>query len=288
MTERPDAGDPPARNGQGAADLGTPDELPTMPPPPRARQPGLRWATSPRAAPRATRPVTPPHQAFASVAPTRQLPPVRVSPSARVTPSAPGESPHRRPVYLFVALAAALAAVVAASLVLTFSSGREGHVKASKPLALLSPPLAFEDALRSLSGANEEAGRIVAAGCQVSSPASPARQALVSQLTGLVNADSALLSDLVSARSRLSAWSGLLFTRTSGLTQASLVAIVDYRTWLQDLQATGCYSAPGNNLNYEQAQKAASAEGKDAREVSSVWGPVARRHHFHPATISPL
>ena len=62
-------------------------------------------------------------------------------------------------------------------------------------------------------------------------------------------------------------------------TAASLKVDEDYAAWLVDLQATGCFSAPTNDLHYVAATEAAPAAAQLTR-ASPVTG-----HRWHYALI---
>ncbi len=60
--------------------------------------------------------------------------------------------------------------------------------------------------------------------------------------------------------------------------RSALVAEQAYAAWLVDLQGTGCYSAPTNDLHYEQAKAASAASRRAWQRLSSSWAPVARTY----------
>lgn len=250
-----------------------PDEPPTMPPPPAPRQAGLRWATPPAV----RRPRIVPAVPSPGFPPTRPLPQVETPPPGR----------HRKlPFMLGLVLAAA---VVAAGLVLALGTAPSGQ-SPRRGVTHLAPPLVFEDLLHSLSGAGALAGRAVAQACQETGPQSGARQVLVSDLGRAAAEDRTVLSTLSASRARLVIWSdgagAKLFGSMETLAGASLIAAGDYKAWLLDLQSTGCYSAPENNLHYERASGASLAEERAAEHLAAVWAPVARRYHLNPMKLT--
>jgi hypothetical protein len=260
-------------------DLRDSDDLPTMPPPPARRQDGLRWASHPGVRRTRAAPVLRAQARSAPLPPTSRLPQV---PSSR-----PG--PRRRLAGAFgVALAAAVAA---ASLVLALGPGRK-HLPAhlAVPVAKLAPPLAFEQLIGSLSGADRLAARALAGACQVSAPASSARQALVTDLARAASSDRAVLSSLSASKRRLASWpaSPTLWGWTATAALASLTVVGYDEAWLSDLQATGCYSDPANNLHYELAAGASAALSRAVSQLAEAWSPLARRYHLNPMKVSTI
>jgi hypothetical protein len=72
----------------------------------------------------------------------------------------------------------------------------------------------------------------------------------------------------------------VIYGDLASLTRLVLDKGADLEAWLSGLQATGCYSAPANNLFYTRALQAASAERVAARQLLVDWAPSARRYHL--------
>ncbi len=304
-----------------------PDELPTLPPPPRGAPAGLRWAGSatsrrahvpspapggaepppgpvePPAGPGAARsplgpsqplggPVPPPP--LGAVAPTANLPTVPVPAMARSSVAEPATeplppwteglpAPSHRWRYVVAVLAAGLAAaLVAAGLVLVLHKSANGHRRQ------LPVPVAFSQLLTSLSGADLLARQAVNGACQETGPG--ARKSAASQLERAEARDNAVLSTLDAGKARLASWSvaSALLGRVTEVAEDSLAAEGDYASWLADLEATGCYSAPRNNLYYRRALVAVSAQVFATRKLLSAWLPVARRYGLSRSGFASL
>ncbi|HMK97817.1 MAG TPA: hypothetical protein VK425_09750, partial [Acidimicrobiales bacterium] len=124
-------------------------------------------------------------------------------------------------------------------------------------LERMAPPEAARALVSATNSAQAEVQTEVAQGCRSQPPASPSRQALVvgvgealsteRAVFSLVRADAAPLSSLPQGPFFVS-----LMERLSSQAAA---AAGSYRAWLADLQATGCYSAPTNNLDYLVAER---------------------------------
>jgi hypothetical protein len=82
-----------------------------------------------------------------------------------------------------------------------------------------------------------------------------------------LSADESMLRALPSA-------SGLV-TDLRRATGARLQADTDYGSWLHDLQSTGCYSAPTNDIHYLEAQTATAAGDAAEHDLTGTWSRVA-------------
>jgi hypothetical protein len=71
-------------------------------------------------------------------------------------------------------------------------------------------------------------------------------------------------------------------------TDASVQADAGYRAWLEDLQATGCYSAPTNDVHYRAATAASLVAGQAEEELAAGWAGIASRSHLRSWKASDL
>ena len=303
-----------------------PDELPTLPPPPRGAPPGLRWASlratgrlpvvppapgtperpsaaepparsGPDGSPAGLRqpvggPVPPPPPAVAApgaLSPTVRLPVAvptsSVGPGTEVlAPLAAGRPPAgRRRQHLVAALVAGLAVALAAGgLALALSKG--GHPQRREP----TDPAAISQLVTSLSGADLLARQAVSDACVEAGPGP--RPRAVSRLEQAEARDRAVLATVDAGKARLTSWpvaSGLLGP-VAQVAEDSLVAEGDYASWLAGLEATGCYSAPRNNLYFERALVAVTAQVLATRKLLSAWLPVARHYGLSRSAFTSL
>ena len=271
-----------------------PDELPTMPPPPRAAPSGLRWAgSSPPGHRPASRPTErlplgpePPAGGADLTVPLSQVPASQVSSVTEQMPALaegpqPGPRPRRRWLYVVAAVVviAALAAVALAVVLPRLDKAGAGKASPSADLSSM---------LSSLSGADRLTRQAVNVACAGTSPGS--RQPAVSDLDQAEASDRAVLSSLDAGRARLSTWSAAtpLLGPIAQVARDSLAVEVYYQAWVSDLEATGCFSAPRNDLHYEQAQMATSSQAAAAGQLARVWAPVARRYRLRPSAVLPL
>jgi len=271
-----------AAKAEGTGASGEIEELPTMPPAPRSDKPGLRWATPGPGAPRGREP-------------GRRLrpEPPREAPTApvHVSPRAPGPAPgrgsraypagqdegrgggedgtraggrgrsHRRLSALLV-LVGLLCALAGVAVVVVWRVGDDKVAPRTTP-STSHPGRSPEQVLESLlaTGATAQAlvKNAIDGACRTTMPQSSARAELIAeighagaiyrQVLARVQADQELLSQMPGGLG--------LSTDLVGAIAASARAATAYGDWLEDLQATGCYSAPTNNLHYREATAAA-------------------------------
>jgi len=191
---------------------------------------------------------------------------------------------------LFVGLVA-LALVVAG---LSFVIGGP-HLKPApgpEPLPVLlkgdSPEAAFTYLMAANTAADRVASTAVSHACVAQAPESPSRQAAGAQLYQAAATSRSVAAFVRADQVRLAAMpEGQVLVGLLGrVAQASVSADVSFESWIQDLQATGCYSAPTNDLHYIAALRA-SARGAVlhadltaavARErVATLWGPLRQK-----------
>jgi hypothetical protein len=118
--------------------------------------------------------------------------------------------------------------------------------------------------------------------CQASAPASASRQTLIGKLNRAIELQVSVLDRTQMDKVAMAAMpeGTLLMTELAQATDASLKVDEDYGAWLVDLQATGCFSAPTNNLYYLAATEALPAAARADRSLASTWAPLASRAHL--------
>jgi hypothetical protein len=142
----------------------------------------------------------------------------------------------------------------------------------------------FEKLLSTSDQARALTRRALAGACKTSAPGTPARQALVLQLTRAASLDrraagleqrSIELSNEAGDQRRQALWL-LLGAQLVTADRASISAIDDYQGWLVDLQAIGCYGGPTNDLHYQAGLVASEQARRAWQRVASSWAYVAR------------
>jgi len=271
-----------AAKAEGTGAAGEIEELPTMPPAPRSDKPGLRWATPGPGAPRGReqgRRLRPEPLREAPTAPVL-VPPRSPGPTpGRGSPAYPagqdeeqardedgtkagGRGTSHRRLSALLVLVGLLCALAGVAVVVVWRVGDDKV--APSPAPSTSPPgRSPEQVLESLlaTGATAQAlvQNAIDGGCRTTTPQSRARAGLIAeighagaiyrQVLARVQADQELLSQMPGGLG--------LSTDLVGATGASARAATAYGDWLEDLQATGCYSAPTNDLHYREATAAA-------------------------------
>jgi hypothetical protein len=135
----------------------------------------------------------------------------------------------------------------------------------------------------SLLSSSARAGRwtsgAVAGACQLRAPGTKDRQALVVQVGGAIRLYQSVLARARanSAASSLPGGQALGALLVMADTRA-LSASQDFQAWLVDLQATGCYGGPTNDLHYQQAVAASRLAREASQRLASAWAPVAGRY----------
>ena len=189
-------------------------------------------------------------------------------PTAAIT--AP-ERPHRRGRALFwlLAVVAVVAASASAAIVL---AGREAsrhlHMSGASPGEAL-----FEQLMATSATAQELTATAVARSCTDAAPAAAMRGALLVDLNRAIGLRQSVLRSLEADRAELLGMpdGALLVNDLNAATLAELTVDQDDQGWLQDLQATGCYSAPTNDIHYRAAGlDAPAAAGADTR-LAHAW-----------------
>jgi hypothetical protein len=156
---------------------------------------------------------------------------------------------------------------------------RVGEAEVSPPTTPVTSPRepSAQDLFQSLLVMSATARNLVEAAvagpCGTASPESGARARLVAQIGQAdvlyrqvvqdVQADLAVLSKMRAGRA--------LSADLVRATDASIQAGTAYHAWLEDLQATGCYSAPTNDVHYRAATAASLAAGRAQEQMTDLW-----------------
>jgi len=153
------------------------------------------------------------------------------------------------------------------------TTGGPAQPPTAASLERLPPREAFAYLVGTTSDARRLTRATVGQACREQPPAAVARQALSGDLSRATTMSESVVALLRADRRRLLALSHgrALVSLVREVAGWSVTADAGYQAWLQDLQATGCYSAPTNDLHYLQAQQAAAREGVAARELSAIW-----------------
>jgi hypothetical protein len=300
------AGDEPG----GASDEEASEDMPTLPPASRGSVVGLRWATLPlqrrggRGGPGGVDPdqigperfeTGPPTVVMPTlVMPTVVMPVVLSEPQLRPEGAAIAEEPdggarrpgrRRRRAVLMLAVIALVAAVAVGALVLAGGgSSRRAAVRT------LSPQVTFEGFLAESAQAHQVLAAAVGDACRPAPPATKARQDLIIQVSRAVEMRRSVLNGIASDRQRLLAMKGgpSLVNNLDDATSASLSADQGYEAWLEDLQATGCYGAPTNDIHYRAATEASLPASVAKERVVAIWAGVASRYGLPSWTAGQL
>ncbi len=213
----------------------------------------------------------------AAVAPTMPVrltdagtPPIE-HPTGNVTP-APPKRRRKAPLLVLVTAVVVAAILGAAALV---NSASEQH--RAPPGRLASGEAVFESLLATSANAHHLVESVLAASCAEDAPAAARRSALIDQVDRAIDLQGSVLDGLQANRPALTTMPDgpLLITELDAATDASLTVDRDYEAWLVDLQATGCYSAPTNDIHYRAAMRASPAETGADQRLAGVWAHVA-------------
>lgn len=297
LPEGPEQGPQPGGEHPEAA-----EELPTMPPAPR-RGPGLRWAVPepesrsvpltrqvPRVPPApgddqtrapAPRPVPGRGRPRPPLPPsTRPEPPALPAPSSASSvpwSSSPGGRAGRRASgrrrVAWALGAGVLVAALAAGTVIAL-----GQAPSPRPATV------FEQLLEKSAHAHRLVVAAVGDACSSSAPEQAGRRTDVAELGQAVSLRSSVLRQLSSEAmvARRLPSGPLLFSELGTVTRDSLQADRSYLAWLGDLQATGCYGGPTNDINYRAAAQAATQADEATRQLEATWANVAPQLKMAP------
>lgn len=275
-----------------------------MPPAPRPKPAALRWATqehlvshrpgaraaggqtrsdTPRPAlrrpapPDPTQPLTRADDAVAPASrpsrassPSSPSVPDRTSGTLRPTPAVLAPAPRSRPgrVLFWLLAVVAVLALVTAGLVLA------GVTNVPRTTARLS---AAEVTFKGLMARDETAQKLaegaVAHPCRPASPASAARAASLGHLGRAVSLRQSVLRGIGADKGQLLGMpdGGRLVADLTKAARTGLAVDQDDQGWLRDLQATGCYSAPTNDIHFRAAALAGPAATRAAERVAADW-----------------
>jgi hypothetical protein len=144
----------------------------------------------------------------------------------------------------------------------------------------LAPRATFELFLSNSAQAHQLVAAALSSACQPAAPASAARQELIAEVKRAVDLRSSVLSGIAADRQPLLAMDGgqSLVLDLNAATEASLRADEGYEAWLEDLQATGCYGAPTNDLHYRAASESSLAATAAKQRLVGDWAGVASQY----------
>jgi hypothetical protein len=182
----------------------------------------------------------------------------------------------------------AVLALVAAAAVGALLPGGGSHPRTA--VRTLTPQATFEGFLAESARAHQLLAVAVSGACQPAPPETTTRQDLIVQVGRAVEMRRSVLNGIASDRQRLLAINGgpSLVNDLDEATSASLAADQGYEAWLEDLQATGCYGAPTNDIHYRSATEASLAASVAKERVVGIWARVASRYGLPSWTAGQL
>jgi hypothetical protein len=217
-------------------------------------------------------------------APTQPLPAARSQtapgggPGGTVQPTAAVTAPERRnrrgrAIFWLLVVVVIVAASASAAIVLAGREARRLRTPRITPEAAL-----FQQLLTTSSSAQRLTATAVARSCRDAAPDAPSREALLGDLTRAVALRKSVLSALSADEGELLALpeGALLVTDLNTATVTGLGVEQEDQGWLQDLQATGCYSAPTNDIHYRAAALDAPAATGAAQRLARAWAEAGR------------
>jgi hypothetical protein len=168
---------------------------------------------------------------------------------------------------------AIVAATVSATIVLAGREASRLHPSRVSPGRAL-----FEQLLATGSTAQLLTATAVARSCQEAAPGAAFRAALVGDLSRAIGMRQSVLRSLSADKVELLSIpdGALLVTDLSAATVAELSVEQQDRGWLQDLQATGCYSAPTNDIHYRAAGLDEPAAARADQRLAGAWAEAGR------------
>lgn len=281
-----------AGEGQERAADDVAEDLPTVPPAPRGSSAGLRWATFPLERP-------PAHvgtERYLPGPPTALVPVASGGPEVRRGDDATGPGgavetaggppgPARKArrhvkrvkVVLLVAAVAFVAAVGATATVLGTAATNAPRQTSARALA---PQTVFQGFLAVSASAHQLVAAAIGASCRPAPPGTASRQVLIGQVGRAAALRRSVLDGIAADRKGLLAMHDgrSLVGDLEDATEASLSADQGYEAWLEDLQATGCYGAPTNDIHYRAASEASLAATGAKQRLVAVWAGVASQY----------
>jgi hypothetical protein len=238
-----------------------------------ARPPRYGPPTLPLSAGRPSSPVDAPPPARADArAPANYLP--SAPPATRPTAAITQPQRARRPRRAWLWLVAVVMVAGSASAVVVLVGGTKRPAGGASPAA--SAEALFGRMMATNTAAEELAATAVASSCQVAAPGVAARAALLGDLNRAVALRSSVLRALAADRDDLLTMPDgeLLVSDLSEATKAALAVDEDDQGWLQDLQATGCYSAPANDIHFREAASATRVATGAGQLLTAAWAEV--------------
>ncbi len=222
------------------------------------------------------------------------LPPVSAMTVENGTPEGEAEvdaqRPRRRRVWLLLSVLALIVAVAAGALLLGGLGGFGGASPRRTAAGTLTPQAIFEGFLADSAQAHQLLGEAVSEACQPAPPATATREGLLVEVSRAETMRRSVLDGVATDRRRLLAMNGgpSLVSDLDHATSASLLADQGYEAWLEDLQATGCYGAPTNDIHYRAASEASLAASVAKERVVAIWAGVASRYGLPSWTAGQL
>jgi hypothetical protein len=140
-------------------------------------------------------------------------------------------------------------------------------------LAKAAPATAFSDLLAQSGAARQLLVTATSRACAVAYPDAAPRQGLIAQLDRAGGVQAQILSELRVYAAKLARLPDApeLVAALASATVAAMAADHAYAAWLQDLQATGCYSAPTNDWHYLTASHDSSAAAVEQGRLGELW-----------------
>lgn len=292
-----------AGEAQGAAPAGEVEELPTMPPAPRRDKATLRWATpGPGIGGASARRLLPAPVTAPGPADGRPTAPVFV-PTGPVAAPSTGPVPvpqvvsegagRRRRVTALLVLLGGLLVLAGTAVVVVWRVGQDKVLPLRPPVTSPLKPSSeelFENLLGVSATAQTLVRTVVDGACRTAAPHSGARAGLVAQIGRADALRRYVLTDVDEQQAALLKMPGgrALSADLLRATGASIRADAAYAAWLGDLQATGCYSAPTNDIHYRAAAQASVAADHAKVQLAAGWASVASRFGLRSWTAADL
>ena len=193
-----------------------------------------------------------------------------------------GRKRHGKGKTMLALAAVAVVALLAAAVYALESAGTGSHQSNVHHASV--GEAAFARLLATSASAHDLVAAAVAGSCGNGAPGSASRQTLIGELNRAIGLRVSVLDGTRVDRLSISAIPDgrLLMAELGQATAASLKVDEDYAAWLVDLQATGCFSAPTNDLHYVAATEAALAAARADQSLAGNWAPLALRVDLRP------
>jgi hypothetical protein len=193
-----------------------------------------------------------------------------------------GRKRHGKGKTMLALAAVAVVALLAAAVYALENAGTGSHQSNVHHASL--GEATFARLLATSASAHDLVAAAVAGSCGNGTPGSASRQTLIGELNRAIGLRVSVLDGTRVDKLSISAIPDgrLLMVELSQATAASLKVDEDYAAWLVDLQATGCFSAPTNDLHYMAATEAAPAAARADQSLAGNWAPLALRVDLRP------